>query len=274
MPFDRFLCQTLIGVLCTGYAIFIVLRMVRCVPFASQWTPNMPGKKCFFNATWFMFASQAWNMVMDVVILLVPLLVLRHSKAPWPQRVLIGVVLAFGASYVSPPLSVFHAQLIDCCAERVSSPPSVCRPSTRRPPPRIRRGTRSPAPSTASSKSMSALCARRSLRCARCTIACGRPWPRGRREEEPRRATLMRQKDDARLVPSTSPWLRGKRHRWGAVRTERWSWERICEGASRRWGVNQYHWPRVGRWYLRRVAGVLGRTQEKGVTDAISRLGM
>ncbi|KAK1836829.1 hypothetical protein QBC39DRAFT_247105 [Podospora conica] len=98
MPLDRRLCRALIAVLCTGYAIFIVLRMVRCVPFASQWTPGMPGARCYFNATWFMFASQAWNMVMDFVILVVPVLVLRHSRAPWLQRVLIGVVLAFGAS--------------------------------------------------------------------------------------------------------------------------------------------------------------------------------
>jgi hypothetical protein len=102
MPLDRRLCHILIALLCTGYTIFIVLRMVRCVPFASQWTPKMPGAKCFFNATWFMFASQAWNMVMDFVILVVPVLVLRHSKAPWLQRVLIGVVLAFGASSVVP----------------------------------------------------------------------------------------------------------------------------------------------------------------------------
>lgn len=102
MPLDLRLCRILIALLCTGYTIFIVLRMVRCVPFAAQWTPKMPGAQCFFNATWFMFASQAWNMVMDFVILVVPVLVLRHSKAPWLHRVLIGIVLAFGASYVVP----------------------------------------------------------------------------------------------------------------------------------------------------------------------------
>lgn len=109
MPLDRRLCRILIALLCTGYTIFIVLRVVRCVPFAAQWTPKMPGAQCFFNATWFMFASQAWNMVMDFVILVVPVLVLRHSKAPWLHRILIGIVLAFGASYVvSFCLPEFH----------------------------------------------------------------------------------------------------------------------------------------------------------------------
>lgn len=97
-PFDRRLGQGIIAVLCTGYAIFIVLRMVRCIPIQAQWTPKLPGAKCLFNGTWFIFASQAWNMVMDFVILLMPLVVLRHSLAPILQRVLIGVVLAFGAS--------------------------------------------------------------------------------------------------------------------------------------------------------------------------------
>lgn len=97
-PIDRRLCQGLIVVLCLGYATFIVMRMVRCIPIQAQWTPNLPGGKCFFNSTWFMFASQVWNMVMDFVMLLVPLLVLRHSRAPLLHRVLIGVVLAFGSS--------------------------------------------------------------------------------------------------------------------------------------------------------------------------------
>ncbi|KAK4449551.1 hypothetical protein QBC34DRAFT_494356 [Podospora aff. communis PSN243] len=97
-PLDRRLCLGLIAALVTGYTIFIVMRMVRCIPIEAQWTPKLPGAKCFFNATWFMFASQAWNMVMDFVILLMPLLVLRHSRAPIHHRVLIGVVLAFGAS--------------------------------------------------------------------------------------------------------------------------------------------------------------------------------
>ena len=98
MPSDRRLCHALITILCMGYLIFFVLRMIRCVPIESQWTKDVPGAKCFFNNTWFLFASQAWNMLMDFVILLVPLVILRHSKAPPLRRALFAVVLAFGAS--------------------------------------------------------------------------------------------------------------------------------------------------------------------------------
>jgi hypothetical protein len=98
MPVDRRLCRTLLALLCTGYGTFIVLRMVRCIPIQAQWTPKLPGARCYFNTTWFFFASQAWNMVMDVVVLVVPAFILRHSRAPLLQKVLIGVVLAFGAS--------------------------------------------------------------------------------------------------------------------------------------------------------------------------------
>lgn len=98
MPLDRRLCQGAIAVNCVGYATFIVLRAVRCLPFESQWTPGMLGVRCLFGSTWFVFASQTWNMAMDFVILLGPFLVLRHSNAPMLQRVLIGIVLAFGAA--------------------------------------------------------------------------------------------------------------------------------------------------------------------------------
>ncbi|KAK4120630.1 hypothetical protein N657DRAFT_579277 [Parathielavia appendiculata] len=98
LPSEKRICQILITALCTGYLIFIVLRMVRCIPFHALWTPGIPGARCIYNNTWFMFASQGWNMAMDFVILLSPLYILRHSNAPLRQRVLLGVVLAFGGS--------------------------------------------------------------------------------------------------------------------------------------------------------------------------------
>jgi hypothetical protein len=82
LPSGKRLCHIMIAILCTGYLIFIVLRMVRCIPFHTQWTPKLPGARCIYNNTWFMFASQGWNMAMDFVILLSPLYILRHSNAP------------------------------------------------------------------------------------------------------------------------------------------------------------------------------------------------
>lgn len=102
LPSDKRLCRISIAVLCTGYLIFIVLRMVRCIPFHALWTHGVPGALCIYNNTWFMFASQGWNMIMDFVILLGPLYILRHSNAPLKQRVLLGVLLALGGSYVTP----------------------------------------------------------------------------------------------------------------------------------------------------------------------------
>lgn len=98
MPSDKRLCHALNAILCTGYTIFFILRMVRCIPYEAQWNLDIPRAKCFFNTTWFFFASQAWNMAMDLVILVLPLYLLRHSNAPMIQRALIGVVLAFGGS--------------------------------------------------------------------------------------------------------------------------------------------------------------------------------
>jgi len=98
MPSDKRLCHVLIVVLCVGYLIFIVLRLVRCIPFDAQWIPDLPGARCYFNNTWFLFASQTWNMLMDFVILLVPLVILRHSRAPLLQRIFFIIILACGGS--------------------------------------------------------------------------------------------------------------------------------------------------------------------------------
>lgn len=100
LPFERRLFQGVIAINCLGYAIFIVLRGVRCLPVEAQWVAveKIPGARCLFPSTWFIFASQVWNLVMDLVILVGPLVVLRHSNAPVLQRVLIGIVLGFGAA--------------------------------------------------------------------------------------------------------------------------------------------------------------------------------
>lgn len=182
-PIDRRLCQGLIVVLCLGYATFIVMRMVRCIPIQAQWTPNLPGGKCFFNSTWFMFASQVWNMVMDFVMLLVPLLVLRHSRAPLLHRVLIGVVLAFGSSKVP--------WLLLPRPSRLTSPGLASSPScgftrcTLLPRRATHRGTRSQALSSASSRSMSASHAQQSSPSAPYFGSC-RTGPNGMRIPRPR----------------------------------------------------------------------------------------
>jgi hypothetical protein len=98
MPSDKRLCYSLLALLNVGYLGFLVARMARCVPFQAQWTPGIPGARCFFSGTALMFASQIWNMGMDFVILLAPLYILRHFTGGLLQRVGIGLVLAFGAS--------------------------------------------------------------------------------------------------------------------------------------------------------------------------------
>ncbi|KAK0648161.1 hypothetical protein B0T16DRAFT_407805 [Cercophora newfieldiana] len=102
LPWEKNLCFGIIGVLSAGYLSVIIVQMVRCVPFEAQWTPGYPGAVCV-NSTAFFFASQALNVFLDVIILLAPLVILRHSSAPLQQRLLFGVALAFGgvASIVS-----------------------------------------------------------------------------------------------------------------------------------------------------------------------------
>jgi hypothetical protein len=95
LPWEKHLCFAIIAALSAGYLAILIVEMVRCVPFVAQWTPKYPGAKCI-NSTAFYLAAQVLNMVMDIVILLGPLVILRHSTAPLQQKLLFGVALGFG----------------------------------------------------------------------------------------------------------------------------------------------------------------------------------
>jgi len=94
---EKRLCFAIIAVIVAGYLAMQVASLVRCVPFEAHWNPKYPGAKCI-NSTAFFFASQALNIAMDLIVLFGPLVILRHSTAPLPQRLFFGVALAFGGA--------------------------------------------------------------------------------------------------------------------------------------------------------------------------------
>lgn len=97
LPWEKNMCLTIIATLSAGYLALLVVEMVRCVPFEAQWIPKYQGAKCI-NSTVFYFSAQGLNVVLDLVILLAPLVILRHSSAPLQQRLLFGIALAFGGT--------------------------------------------------------------------------------------------------------------------------------------------------------------------------------
>ena len=107
LPWEKRLCYFIIGALSVGYFIILLLEMIRCAPFAAMWDPrSYPDATCIpFNMTAKFFASQALNMAFDLLILVAPLFILRHSTAPLPQKLLFGIALAFGGTWV--PLAPF-----------------------------------------------------------------------------------------------------------------------------------------------------------------------
>ena len=98
LPWEKNLCFVIIGILFAGYLAQLIAEMVRCVPFEAQWNPaKFPEAKCI-NSTAKLFSSQGLNLAFDVLILIAPLFILRHSSAPLPQKLLFGVALAFGGA--------------------------------------------------------------------------------------------------------------------------------------------------------------------------------
>ncbi|KAK0744307.1 hypothetical protein B0T21DRAFT_428594 [Apiosordaria backusii] len=95
MACERRLCYGLITILMSGYIAVLIVSFVRCVPFYAIWTPGVPGARCIDTAAYFL-AVQIHTLIMDFAILVVPLVILRHLSIPWPQRVLLVIVLGFG----------------------------------------------------------------------------------------------------------------------------------------------------------------------------------
>ncbi|KAK4450283.1 hypothetical protein QBC34DRAFT_349676 [Podospora aff. communis PSN243] len=99
LPWEKNLCFGIMAIIVAGYMAMQVTSLVRCVPFEAIWNPKYPGARCI-NTTGFFFAAQAFNIAMDLIILFGPLVILRHSSAPLPQRFFFGVALAFGGAAI------------------------------------------------------------------------------------------------------------------------------------------------------------------------------
>ncbi|KAL8369877.1 hypothetical protein RB595_000298 [Gaeumannomyces hyphopodioides] len=109
MTFEKRLCYALASILACGFISFFVVALVTCIPLYAVWTPNVPGAVCM-NVTASMTANQIYLIVMDFTILIVPFFILRHLTIPWPQRILLGLVLALGA--MASIVSVFRLLVI------------------------------------------------------------------------------------------------------------------------------------------------------------------
>lgn len=97
LPWEKRLCLVIIAILSAGYLAFLLVQMVRCIPFEAQWNPKYPGARCIYSTAAF-FAAQGFNLGLDLLILVGPLFILRHSSAPLPQKMLFGIALAFGGA--------------------------------------------------------------------------------------------------------------------------------------------------------------------------------
>lgn len=95
MAFEKRLCYGLTGLVVLSYTAVIILTFLRCIPFYAIWTPGVPGAKCMNVMSTFL-AFQAHTLAMDFIILLVPIVILRHLNIPWRQKVVLVIVLGFG----------------------------------------------------------------------------------------------------------------------------------------------------------------------------------
>lgn len=96
MDFEKRLCYALVTIIICGSLSFFVVALTTCIPIHAIWTPNVPGAVCVDTTASFT-ANQVYQILLDFAILIGPFLILRHLTIPWPQRILLGFVLALGA---------------------------------------------------------------------------------------------------------------------------------------------------------------------------------
>ncbi|KAL8366323.1 hypothetical protein RB595_004880 [Gaeumannomyces hyphopodioides] len=109
MPFEKRFCYAFAAFLGCGFLAAFIELWITCIPFYAIWTPNVPGAVCI-NSTVDFAVWQTFFIVMDFTILICPLFILRHLTIPWPQRVLLGLVLALGA--MAGIVSILRLRLI------------------------------------------------------------------------------------------------------------------------------------------------------------------
>ncbi|KAL8393986.1 hypothetical protein RB595_003671 [Gaeumannomyces hyphopodioides] len=109
MPFEKRFCYAFAAFLGCGFFAAFIELWISCIPFYAIWTPNVPGAVCI-NSTVDFAVWQTFFIVMDFAILICPLFILRHLTISWPQRVLLGLILAFGA--MAGIVSILRLQLI------------------------------------------------------------------------------------------------------------------------------------------------------------------
>jgi len=97
MPFEARLCRALIVFVVAQCVALTIALFLTCIPFEAMWTSNIPGAKCL-NRTASYSAQLGLSIGTDFLVLIAPLFILRHLHITWPQRLLLCIVLGFGAA--------------------------------------------------------------------------------------------------------------------------------------------------------------------------------
>jgi hypothetical protein len=80
---------------------FVSGTIFQCTPISYFWNRKILGGHCIDTAT-FWYGHAAWNTVMDVLILVLPVPVIRSLSIGRNRKVAVCGVFGSGALYVSP----------------------------------------------------------------------------------------------------------------------------------------------------------------------------
>ncbi|KAH8694336.1 hypothetical protein GQ44DRAFT_791370 [Phaeosphaeriaceae sp. PMI808] len=95
MRFEKRLCYAILVIVVIQHMTTIVVNLNYCRPFKALWNPRLPGAKCL-NWAAMAYAPLSLTIAMDIIILILPAIILRHLTLRWYQKFGVAIILSLG----------------------------------------------------------------------------------------------------------------------------------------------------------------------------------
>jgi len=91
----RLLCWFLLVLICVYGMIASLVSAMACLPVPYFWDRTVPGGHCI-NLLAFWYSNAAFNIITDIIVLVIPISVLRSLQLPRRQKYGLLLVFALG----------------------------------------------------------------------------------------------------------------------------------------------------------------------------------
>ncbi|KXJ87185.1 hypothetical protein Micbo1qcDRAFT_107376, partial [Microdochium bolleyi] len=95
LSIEKRICYGILAFVVASGVTWIIVLYFECIPFSAEWNLDTPGARCVNRIATY-YAASVTTILADVIILVIPVFLLRHSTLQWYKKMVIGIILAFG----------------------------------------------------------------------------------------------------------------------------------------------------------------------------------